>query len=142
MLSTESNNKEATMTEHAIFFDHIHLVSQDPHAAARWYVDMLGGVIKTATEFRGAPQVVLEFEGAAIIIRGQRIGETAAPRTGLQWGIDHFGFNVRGDLDALCDELKRKGVVFTLDPMDLGPNLRIAFLEAPDGVIIELLKRK
>lgn len=130
------------MTERTIFFDHIHLVSSDPHAAARWYADMLGGVIEATTEVRGAPQIVLDFEGASILIRGQRTGETAVERKGLQWGTDHFGFNVRGDLDAYCNSLKSKGVVFTVDPMDFGPNLRIAFLQAPDGVIIELLKRK
>jgi len=63
-------------------------------------------------------------------------------RQGLQWGIDHFGFTVRGDLDAYCNTLKQKGVVFTVDPMDFGPTLRIAFLQAPDGVTIELLQRK
>jgi catechol 2,3-dioxygenase-like lactoylglutathione lyase family enzyme len=129
------------MTERTIFFDHIHLVSSDPLAAARWYVEKLGGTITSTTEVRGAPQAVLDFEGAIIIIRGQRTGEEPVPRKGLQWGIDHFGFNVRGDLDACCNELKRKGVVFTVNPMDFGPNLRIAFLQAPDGVIIELLKR-
>ena len=90
---------------------------------------------------RGAPQVLLAFEGATIIIRGQRDGEAPLERQGLQWGIDHFGFCVRGDLDDYCNELKRRGVVFTIDPMNFGPNLRIAFLQAPDGVIIELLKR-
>ena len=111
--------------------------------ASRFKADIEEAVrVAAATaEVRGAPQAVLDFEGATIIIRGQRTGEDPVPRQGLQWGIDHFGFNVRGDLDACCDELKRKGVVFTVNPMDFGPNLRIAFLQAPDGVIIELLKR-
>lgn len=129
------------MTERPFFFDHIHLISADPLAAARWYVEKLGGTITTTAEVRGAPQVMLDFEGVIIIIRGQRTGETAAARQGLQWGIDHFGFSVRGDLDAYCAELKRKGVVFTIDPVDFGAGLRIAFLQAPDGVIIELLQR-
>ncbi|RJQ83314.1 MAG: VOC family protein [Desulfobacteraceae bacterium] len=137
--NAEGENK---MTERAIFFDHIHLVSSDPHAAARWYVEKLGGSITVTVEVRGAPQVVLDFEGATLIIRGQRSGEAVLSRQGLQWGVDHFGFNVRGDLDGYCAELKRKGVVFTVEPMDFGPNLRIAFLQAPDGVIIELLRRK
>lgn len=130
------------MTERTIFFDHIHLVSSDPRAAARWYAEKLGGTIASEAEVRGAPQLLLAFEGATIIIRGQRTGEEPAERQGLQWGIDHFGFHVRGDLDAYCNELKRKGVVFTIDPMNFGPNLRIAFLQAPDGVIIELLQRE
>jgi len=32
----------APMTK-AIAFDHIHLISRDPQAAANWYRDMFGG---------------------------------------------------------------------------------------------------
>lgn len=130
------------MTADTIFFDHVHLVSRSPKAAADWYVEQLGGKIAATTEVRGAPQVLVAFEGATVIIRGQRTGETVVDKTGLQWGTDHFGFNVRGDFDGYCARLKDNGVVFTLDPVDFGPNLRIAFIEAPDGVSIELLQRK
>jgi catechol 2,3-dioxygenase-like lactoylglutathione lyase family enzyme len=130
------------MAESRIFFDHIHLVSSDPVAAAQWYVEKLGGTLVSTAVVRSAPQVLLALEGATIIIRGKRTGEDPNERQGLQWGIDHFGFGVRGDLDAYCDELRRKGVKFTIDPMNFGPDLRIAFLQAPDGVIIELLQRK
>ena len=40
-----------------ITFDHVHLISKDPQAAARWYVDKLGGEIVRSGEVRGAPQV-------------------------------------------------------------------------------------
>jgi len=49
---------------------------------------------------------------------------------------------VHDDLDGLCDELKKKGVVFTKEPVDFSPQLRLAFIEAPDGVSIELLRKK
>lgn len=129
------------MAEQAIYFDHIHLFSADPRAAARWYVEKLGGVIRIETQVGGAPHIVVQFEGLTLIIRGQRPSEVFEQRRGPQWGVDHFGFHVRGDLDAYCDALKQKDVTFTLDPVDFGSNLRIAFLQAPDGVIIELLKR-
>jgi lactoylglutathione lyase len=125
-----------------IVFDHIHVISENVSAAADWYVDMLGGKITARIEVGGAPQTVVAFAGANIIIRGQRDGEKAVPKTGLSWGTDHFGFSVTGDFDNLCDNLKKKGVKFTLDPVDFGPALRIAFIEAPDGVSIELLIRK
>lgn len=125
-----------------IVFDHVHLISENTAATADWYVDMLGGNIKARMEVGGAPQVVVAFDGASLIIRGQRDGETAAHREGLNWGTDHFGFSVADDFDDYCETLKRKGVKFTLEPVDFGPNLRIAFIEAPDGVSIELLKRK
>jgi hypothetical protein len=33
-------------------------------------------------------------------------------------------------------------VVFTIDSLNFGPNLRIVCLQAPDEVIIEVLQRK
>lgn len=130
------------MTANTLFFDHVHVVSRAPREAADWYAEKLGGIITARTEVRGAPQIVVAFEGATVIIRGQRTGETAVARAGLQWGTDHFGFSVRGDFDGYCARLKENGVVFTVDPMDFGPSLRLAFIEAPDGVSIELLQRK
>ena len=130
------------MTTPMLSFDHVHLISEDPVAAADWYVEKLDGRITANREVRGAPQVLVQFDGATVIIRGRRTGETAAEKEGLQWGIDHYGFKVDRDFDEYCNQLKTKGVVFELDPVDFGPDLRIAFIQAPDGVSIELLHRK
>ncbi|HMK66036.1 MAG TPA: VOC family protein [Thermodesulfobacteriota bacterium] len=125
-----------------LVFDHVHLISKDPKLTAVWYVEKLGGKVLYNSEFGGAPQVVVGFSGATLIIRGQRKGETAAEKKGLQWGTDHFGFRVDADFDAFCSDLKNKGVNFSLEPMDFTPTIRIAFIDAPDGVSIELLQRK
>ena len=130
------------MPDSSLSFDHVHLVSQDPHAAARWYVDNLGGKVVRSMEMRGAPQVYVSFGGAMVIVRGQRPAELAAARPGLQWGVDHFGMQVKGDFDAFCAGLRDSGVTFSLEPTDINPTTRIAFVNAPDGVSVELLNRK
>ena len=43
---------------------------------------------------------------------------------------------------AKAAELKAKGVEFVLEPMQMRPDLRIAFVRGPDDVRIELLERK
>jgi lactoylglutathione lyase len=123
-------------------FDHVHLVSKDPDSTAAWYQEKLGGRVINTSEVRGAPSIVVAFKGATIIIRGQRTGEQVKEKSGTEWGTDHFGFRVDGDLDGFCGDLKNNGVKFTLDPVDFGPTMRIAFIEAPDGVSIELVQRK
>ena len=123
-------------------FDHVHLVSKDPHAAANWYVDKLGGEVVRSVEVRGAPQIYVSFGGAMVIVRGQRPAELAAEKPGLQWGVDHFGMRVQGDFDGFCTGLRNKGVAFSMDPTDFNPTTRIAFIKAPDGVSVELLHRK
>jgi len=125
-----------------IRFDHVHLVAKDPVKTAQWYVDTLGGEISKSVEVRGAPQVYVAFGDALVIVRGRRGTEIVQDRGGLEWGIDHFGVRVSGDFDAFCAGLKRRGVTFTMEPTDFNPTTRIAFINAPDGVSIELLSRK
>jgi lactoylglutathione lyase len=130
------------MADASLSFDHVHLVSKDPHATAGWYVDKLGGEITRSAEVRGAPQVYVSFGGATVIVRGERPAEQAADKAGLQWGVDHFGLRVKGDFDGFCAGLRSRGVKFNLEPTDFNSTTRIAFIQAPDGVTVELLNRK
>lgn len=130
------------MLDSSLAFDHVHLVSKDPHAAAKWYVDKLGGELVKSVESRGAPQIYVSFGGAMVIVRGQRPAELAGEKPGLQWGVDHFGMKVKGDFDGYCAGLRTKGVAFSMEPTDINPTTRIAFIRAPDGVSVEMLDRK
>jgi hypothetical protein len=70
------------MSNPAFEFDHIHIISQSPHDAAHWYVQMFGAEIVADTVARGASQIFLELGGKTLIIRGQRPGE--APTAGRE----------------------------------------------------------
>ena len=123
-------------------FDHVHVISKQPKDAADWYADRLGGTITKSVTVKDAPQIYVSFGEAFIIVRGQRPGESAKDKANTEWGADHFGFNVQGDFDAFCAGLRAKGVKFSMEPTDINPSTRIAFIDAPDGVSIELLSRK
>ncbi len=126
-----------------ITFDHVHLISKDPQRTANWYVDKLGGEIVRDGEVRGAPQVYVEIGGGAmLIVRGERPGESTSDKSSLEWGVDHFGVKVKGDFAAFCAGLKAKGVEFSVEPRDFNPTTQLAFINAPDGVSVELLNRK
>ena len=130
------------MPDASLSFDHVHLVAKNPQATADWYVDKLGGRITRNLDIKGAPQIYVALGGFIIIVRGQRPAETAADKSGLEWGVDHFSLRVKGDFDGFCADLKKKEVKFSLDPTDFNPTTRIAFINAPDGVSVELLNRK
>ena len=130
------------MSNTNVIFDHVHLISKDPESTAAWYAEKLGGKVINTSEVRGAPSIVVAFKGATVIIRGQRTGESVKDKNEIEYGTDHFGFRIEGDFDGFCAGLKKDGVKFTIDPMDFTPTVRIAFIEAPDGVSIELLQRK
>ena len=135
-----------------ILFDHVHVISEEPDSAAAWYADMLGGTVTRRSEVRGAPQIAVQFNGATILVRGRRAGEQPAKRPPLQsfenfvshdqWGTDHFGFKVAGDLIEFCNSIREKGGQFAVEPYEFAPGTRIAYLAAPDGVSIELVESK
>jgi catechol 2,3-dioxygenase-like lactoylglutathione lyase family enzyme len=138
------------MSNPAFKFDHVHIISEHPHESARWYVEMLGATIARDTVARGAAQIFVELGGMTILIRGRRPGEEPAPARPIRpyadfsshnaWGTDHFGFMYSGDLTALYDALRAKGVEFPVElKKGVGGSL-LCYVGAPDGVSIELME--
>lgn len=133
-------------------FDHVHIISSDPHASARWYVTMLGATVEADTIAYEAPQIFLSLGGKTVVIRGRRPGEQPAegrpilPRGGYSshdtWGIDHFGFLYRGDLTAFRDELRTKGATFPVELKRGVDGSLLCYVAAPDGVTIELMETR
>jgi catechol 2,3-dioxygenase-like lactoylglutathione lyase family enzyme len=138
------------MSNPAFKFDHVHIISETPHASANWYVEMFGATIDRDTVARGAPQIFVSLGGTTILIRGRRPGEDPLPTRPIQpyadfsshnaWGTDHFGFMYNGDLTAFCDELRAKGVSLPVPlKKGVGGSL-LCYVAAPDGVSIELMQ--
>jgi lactoylglutathione lyase len=123
-----------------VTWDHIHLRSTDPEATAQWYERMLGAeVVRTMQQ--GKPRIDLKLGGAKVFIAKVADGDGVNPPPVTPYqGLDHFGLTVNG-IDAICAELKSKGVEFTREPTTVRPGTRVAFLRAPEGVSIELLDR-
>jgi lactoylglutathione lyase len=121
-------------------FDHLHLLSRDPEATATFYERMFGAeVIRTLQQ--GKPRVDIKIGGAMFFILDASQDPKAvesAPHP--HFGLDHFGFAVE-NIDTVCAELKAKGAVFSVEPFDVRPGTRIAFVAGPEGVSIELLQR-
>jgi len=53
--------------------------------------------------------------------------------------FDHLGFSVK-DINAVVEEMKRAGVVVTDEPKRFSEHATIAFVEDPDGTLIELIE--
>ncbi|MFT5508729.1 MAG: lactoylglutathione lyase [Hyphomicrobiaceae bacterium] len=121
-------------------FDHIHLFTRDPEGMATYFESMLGAeVIRSSPG--GQLRIDLKLGGANIFILDVSANPKAvdgAPHP--HCGLDHFGLLVE-DIDKVCDALKAKGANFTRGPETIRPGTRIAFIEGPEGVSIELLER-
>ena len=113
---------------------HIHLRGADPATMLSWYSTQFGGrTAKLKDRIDG-----IDMSGVWLLVqRGD-----AVPSAGHS--IDHIGFRPI-DVDASVAELKTRNVKITTEPRPLsfpnGVSVRLAFVEAPDGVRIELVQR-
>ena len=56
--------------------------------------------------------------------------------------FDHIAFDV-GNLEKTISDMRKEGVTITDEPFKLGPaGPSIAFIEDPDGTLIELIEKK
>lgn len=123
-------------------YHHVHLLSTDTLAAARFYETMFGAAFTESKGANGLPRCHVDIGGQLILI-STADDRAREPATGphSQAGLDHIGFRV-DDMDAAAAELRQRGAEFSVEPCEFRPGIRIAFLRAPDGVSVELVEYK
>ena len=119
--------------------DHLHLRSPDPEAAAQGYAALFGATIADRVTVPKGVRLVVDLGGLRLFIDQVPADTAAAPEP--PWvGIEHIGLAV-ADLDAAAAELRGRGATFMMEPTQIRPGVKIAFVEGPDRVRIELLER-
>jgi lactoylglutathione lyase len=129
--------EETTVPQFA--FDHVHLRSPDPDATAAWFVDALEAKQVRRQEGPTSLRVVLDLGGLSLFIDRVPAGTHGTPPAPFL-GIEHLALAVTG-IDAVVEELRAKGVRIVMEPNNPNPTTRIAFLEGPENVRVELLER-
>lgn len=119
--------------------DHVHQRSRDAIAAARFYVEALG-----ASEVRreGDPvtRIVVDLGGLTLFIEQApaAMGTSARPP---HLGVEHIGLAV-DDIEAAMAQVRGRGATVATEIKEIRPGVRIAFIDTPDAVRIELLERR
>lgn len=126
--------------------DHIHLYASDIVFTSSWYMRVLGATVVRSRQSDGRERTDIELGGITIYLGdaekltntlGWKLNETTpSPR----FGIDHLGFHV-DDLEETAQELTARGAKITYGPKTLRPGASCLFIEAPDGVSIEIIQR-
>ena len=119
--------------------NHIHLKARDARHTSQWYVENFGAMVVGEGINNGMLTLRTDLGGV-------RINITEPPPEGLpkgtsepHFGLEHFGLET-DDLERTIAELQGKGVK-VLEPIRaLSSGLRIAFVEAPDNVRLELMQ--
>ena len=123
----------------AILLDHIHLRACDPEAVAGFLSRHFDAEIVDRMEVRGLPRVVLRLGEVAIFVEGATGGMPRVPGKPFR-GIEHVCVRVP-DIAAHAARLERAGVKLLSPVSDVRPGVRAAFVEAPDGILIEIIQR-
>jgi lactoylglutathione lyase len=115
-------------TGFANMVDHIHLAVPDQAKAVAWYEKHFGG--KPTAE---APERLMFGDTRIIFQRNEK----AVPSAGTV--VDHIGFSV-ADLDAAIKGLEADGAKVTSPPRDAPGLFRLAFVDDPWGVRLEVVQ--
>ena len=111
-------------------FHHVHLLVRDRDAVAKWFSEVFGGEV---TRFKDLPNLPGIRYGDMWLL----VSSTPEEKEGTHdRAVDHIGWKVP-DLDALAKRLMAQGVKFVVKPRRSG-NVKLAFIEGPGGVKIEI----
>ena len=128
----------------AYAINHVHIRATDPHTSASWYEKHFGAKILSAREVMpGTITVSMELDGPVRLnISSQPAGSSPRqPEAELnRLGLEHFGFATE-DLEADLERLKGAGIRIVLPLTDVAGGTRLAYIEGPDNVLIELVQR-
>ena len=124
--------------------NHVHIRSADPHASAAWYEKHFEAKIVSEREVMpGTITIGMEVGGPTRLnVSSKPVGSSdvrsAAELNRL--GLEHFGFHVE-DLAADLTRLENDGIRVVLPLTEVTGGTKLAYIEGPDDVLIELVQR-
>ena len=123
--------------------NHVHIRAADPRVSASWYEKYFNAkIISERENMPGTITVSMQVGGPVRLnISSQPAGssETRSVAELNQLGLEHFGFDV-SDLESELSRLKEAGIRVVLPLTELASGTRLAYIEGPDDVLIELVQ--
>jgi catechol 2,3-dioxygenase-like lactoylglutathione lyase family enzyme len=123
--------------------NHIHLKAPDPKKTADWYVRAFNfKIVSDEVRVFGDRFIRCQSEdgGMAVNISGARSGETLGPGDAMPHeGLEHFGLDT-ADIEADIARLEGLGARKLEGPIQMPNGGKIAFIQAPDDVRLELIQ--
>ena len=124
--------------------NHVHIRSADPSASAAWYAEHFGARKLFEREVMpGTITIGMEVGGPVRLnISSQAPGspDDRAVAELNRLGLEHFGFATE-DLQDDLNRLSAAGVRVVLPLTEVTGGTRLAYIEGPDDVLIELVQQ-
>ena len=128
----------------AYAINHGHIRSVDPHKSAAWYEEHFGAKLISEREVMpGTVTLSMEVGGPVrlnISSKPEGTPDIRAVAELNRLGLEHFGFDV-ADLAAELERLEKAQVRIVLPLTEVVGGTRLAYIEGPDDVLIELVQR-
>jgi glyoxylase I family protein len=130
---------------HVKSLDHIHIYAAEPERSAKFYVEHFEArELVRDNNVNGDLRVFLSLGDQVLVVGSFPVGLSPAtlPAVGdgaftHGFGIAHFGLRV-DDAEAAVSDLARAGIQVIGEVVREESGLTYAYVEAPDGVVIEL----
>ena len=123
--------------------NHVHIRSQDPHKSAAWYTKHFGAkLVSERTVMPGTITIGMEVGGPTRLnVSSKPVGSSDEPAVAElnRLGLEHFGFHV-DDLEAELAKFEADGIRIVLPLTEVVGGTRLAYIEGPDDVLIELVQ--
>lgn len=119
--------------------DHTHLTSQDVEKAVEFYTQVMNAKITKMPETGGPQAFDIDLGGIPVRISSGTGADGAWQ--GLRYGLHHLSLNVN-NMEEFAANLKSKGVEFVVEPIQPRAGVQIAFIKAPDNVLLEIIELK
>ena len=123
--------------------NHVHIRAADPHTTAAWYEKYFEA--KIVSEREVMPNTItigMQMGGQCRLNVSSKPPGSSDDRSVAELnrlGLEHFGFDVE-DLAAELERLQAAGIRVVLPYTETPTGSRLAYIEGPDDVLIELVQ--
>ncbi len=128
----------------AYAINHVHIRAADPHQSAAWYEKFFGAKLVSEREVMpGTITLGMEVGGPCRLNISSKPAGSSDERAVAKLnrlGLEHFGFDVE-DLEAEIKKFEEANIRIVLPLTEVTGGTRLAYIEGPDDVLIELVQR-
>ena len=127
----------------AYLINHVHIRSADPSASADWYAEHFEARKVSEREVMpGTVTISLDMGSPVRLNISSQVSGSSDERASAELnrlGLEHFGFDVE-DIESDIARLSEAGVRVVLPITEVPGGAKLAYIEGPDDVLIELVQ--
>lgn len=123
-----------------IALDHIHLRCHDVETTVLYYQRVFGAEVERKLTVMGMPIVRIKVGDISLALSPKQNDETVNNNAyQSKWGVYQIGLKIH-NMASIIEKLESNGGVFTRKNIEVASGVKASFMDAPDGVEIELLE--